>query len=173
MSARIINFVASLLVTKDYKHCGEWAYDNRVLPPENAEPGKFKIERTPYFIPVAQALADSRYSVVAVQCGSQMAKSELCFNFIGHRIDTRAQPSIFVFPTQKLAENVSQTRFNKLLKSSKSLSLKHQKGNADKIGLKIIGVFSTLNLLSNFSPFNLFTTPASAFPSSILRNTFT
>lgn len=135
---KLLPVIAEVMKVKRYKHCGEWAYNNRILPAENAEPGRFRIERTPYFIPVAEALNNPRFSVVAVMCASQQAKSELCFNFLGHRLDTRAQPAIFVFPTQKLAESVSQTRFSKMLASSRSLSLKHQKGKSDKITLKII-----------------------------------
>lgn len=138
-TTKLFAHLDKLLKVQLYKHCGEWAYHNRILPPENAEPGRFRIERTPYFVEVAEALNDPNYEVVTVMCGTQQAKSEMCFNYIGHRMDTRAQPAIFVFPTQKLADSVSQTRFSKLLQSSESLSLKHQKGKSDKISLKIIG----------------------------------
>lgn len=136
--SKILPLVADLIRVKMYKHSGEWAYHNRVLPPENAEPGRFDINRTPYFIEPAEALANPNFDIVGVMCGTQQAKSELCNNFIGHRMDARAQPAIFVFPTQKLAESFSQTRFSKMLQTCKSLAQKHQKGKSDKITLKII-----------------------------------
>ena len=135
----ILPFLSKILKIKKYEHCGEWARENRILPPENSEPGPFRIERTPYFIPIALALSNPKYKQVGVECASQMAKTELVFNFVGHRMDFRAQPSMLVFPIEKLAKNVSKTRFQKVLDTSPTLSRKYNAGKHDNIMLKDIG----------------------------------
>jgi len=137
-SYKLIPFVARLFDTKRYRHCGVWAYENRILPPEAAEPGEFKYFRTPYFIPICEALNDPRFDIVCVMSPAQAGKTDTGFNFIAHGLDERARPSMIVLPTQKLAERMSKTRFSKLINNCESLKIKHEKGRSDNITLKII-----------------------------------
>ena len=122
-----------------YNHCGDWARENRFLDGQESIPGVFEIERTPYLIDIAKALEDHRFTIVAIMCGAQMSKTETCFNFICHRQDKRAQPAMFVFPTEQLARRTSTTRFSKVLKSTKKLKDKYVSGKKDNTLLKKIG----------------------------------
>ena len=84
------------------------------------------------------AVVNSRYKRIVVAMGSQMGKTEFCFNVIGHRLDIAPVPTIFIFPTQRLAESVSQSRFMKVIRSSASLWSKLAKGRLNKITEKYI-----------------------------------
>lgn len=72
--------------------------------------------------------------------GSQMSKTESMFNIFGHRFtDGPYVPSLYVGPTEKLVRSISGDRFNKMLKSCKTLWDRLEKGHRDKVTEKWIG----------------------------------
>jgi len=67
-----------------------------------------------------------------------MGKTEMLFNYLGYRLDDDPVPILFVSPTQKLVESVSNTRVNPMLRSASNLWSKVAKGKAFKVAEKMI-----------------------------------
>ncbi len=112
----------------------------RVLPPESPEPGPWRSSRTPYLVPIMRAFSDSRYKVVVAVMGAQMGKTECIFNVVGHRFDDGpAVPALYIGPTQKQVQSVSQDRISKMIRSTPALKSKLLGGRYDKLAEKWIG----------------------------------
>lgn len=113
---------------------------NRILPDDSAEPGPYKPERTPYLLPIFEAIESTKYHQIIVMTGTQQAKTDgLCFNVIGHCLDCKPVPTLYVMPTQSMVESTSKDRFDKMLKSTPSLWNKLAKGRKNQVTEKYIG----------------------------------
>ncbi|KKL27877.1 hypothetical protein LCGC14_2380750, partial [marine sediment metagenome] len=95
----------------------EWAR-KRVLPKGSAEPGPFKPERTPYTIPLMRAFWDAIYKRVCGIMASQMGKTDLECNVIGHRIETDPVPCMYFGPTKVFTERTWEPRFMDMVNST-------------------------------------------------------
>lgn len=105
-----------------------------------SEPGQFKPERTPYLFPIFDAIESTKYHQIVVMMGTQQGKTDgLCFNVIGHWMDCKPVPMLYVMPTQAMAEATSKDRFDKMLKSTQSLWSKLAKGRKNQVTEKYIG----------------------------------
>jgi len=99
----------------------EWADQNRILPKGSAEPGPFRTSRTPYLKAIMAACIDPKIKTVCFVAASQLGKTELQLNVMGYRLDVDPMPIMFVSPTQRLAESVSQTRVMPMIRSTPAL----------------------------------------------------
>lgn len=88
--------------------------------------------------PIVQACADSRFKRVVAVLAAQMGKSEALFNVIGHRLDDDPVPIIYIGPTQKLVESVSNDRMMKMFRTVPRLWDRLEKGKRNKITEKFI-----------------------------------
>ncbi|MEP7247978.1 MAG: terminase gpA endonuclease subunit [Gammaproteobacteria bacterium] len=112
---------------------------NRILPPGSAEPGRWRSSRTPYLIDIMRAAVDPRYRRVVAVMGSQMGKTELLLNLIGHRLDVDPAPVLFIGASQRQVEQISTTRVSRLIRSTPSLDAKLDKRrNVNKVTEKSI-----------------------------------
>ncbi len=102
----------------------EWSNENIVLSARNAaEPGPYRIERTPFWIKVAEYLSPaSPVQKVIVMKSAQVGFSQLMFNWIGFCAATTPAPILMVQPTTELAERVSKQRIASMIKETKALS---------------------------------------------------
>lgn len=117
---------------------GKWAEVSRILPRDAAEPGPFRPDRVPYFIPVYEAAASGKYRRITVVAGSQMGKTDLGLNIVGHKLDDDPAPVLFIAPTKKLVESISRDRFAKLVVGCPSLADKLATGGLDNLTEKFI-----------------------------------
>ncbi|RQR38020.1 phage terminase large subunit family protein [Burkholderia sp. Bp9142] len=147
----------------------EWAEDNRVLPPDSPEPGKWRNSRTPYLVGIMDALSglpskvtryahddtrifdNSRVTLVAMQKGHQLGGSALGENFIGRAITQAAGNILAVFATRDDAEKWEMDRFESMRTSTKALKRlirdSNKKGSENtKLRKKFAG--GMLNLVS-------------------------
>lgn len=108
------------------------------MPPENEFSGPFETDRTPYFQNVYEALENPKYKYVVFLCASQMGKTEVLLNYLFYQFDTNPGPTLFAFPTQDLAEEVSKDRFNKGIRTTESLRKKSGTGHLDNVTVKYI-----------------------------------
>jgi phage terminase large subunit GpA-like protein len=87
-----------------------------------------------------EAAVDPKFRRIVVVCGSQMGKTELLLNLIGHRLDIDPAPVIFVAASQRQVEAISTGRVAKMIRTTPSLDAKLDKrGSANKVGEKTIG----------------------------------
>src|SRR5262245_9012671 len=116
----------------------QWADACRVLPAGSPEPGRFRSSRTPYMIPIVRAGASPKYKrITAVLC-AQSGKTESLLNLIGHQLDDNPKPVLYIGPTQKAVESISNDRFIKMFRSAPGLWDKLAKGKKNKITEKFI-----------------------------------
>ena len=129
---------SKLLKVATQRNCQQWAAENRLLTEDNAEPGLYNPERTPYLEAVAQALENPLYNCIVLVTFAQSGKTELILNSIGHKLDDRPEPINYFCPSQKLTETISNNRFKKMLLNSPSLKNKWARSRRDKITEKYI-----------------------------------
>ncbi len=88
---------------------------------------------------IMRAFSDSRYHTIVGVTASQMGKTELLLNIVGHRFtDGPFYPGMYVGPTEKNVRSMSNDRFKDLFRYTPALSKRLQKGHADKVTEKFI-----------------------------------
>lgn len=87
-----------------------------------------------------QAFRDPLVREITIVCGSQMGKSEVLLNILGHRFDDGPRvPALIIQPTAKAAKSFSDDRLRKLLENTPSLWQKLEKGQRNRLTEKFIG----------------------------------
>ncbi|KKK65351.1 hypothetical protein LCGC14_2974980, partial [marine sediment metagenome] len=120
----------------------KWVRENRVLPPGSAEPGPFKPERTPYTIPLMREFWRGVYKRVCGVMATQMAKTDLACNVLGHRLDTDPVPVMYIGPTKIFVERTWEPRFMAMVNST-PLKAKLAPGRQPKSQKSLAGVMAT------------------------------
>ncbi len=101
----------------------QWAEAERVLPKGTAEPGKYRSARTPWIVPITDAVSDYHYSTVISITGSQSGKTDgILLNVLGHRMMDNPAPAILYMPTEISARSIAKDRLAKMFKNSKGLT---------------------------------------------------
>jgi len=102
---------------------GQWSNKHRVLSQKGAaEPGPYRIERTPYLAEIAECLSPrSPIQRVVFMKSAQVGASELGFNWIGFIMHASPGPSMMVQPTTELAEKVSKQRISSMIEETSIL----------------------------------------------------
>jgi phage terminase large subunit GpA-like protein len=93
----------------------EWAEEHMQIPAETgaAEPGRYRVERTPYARAVMRALSPEHPARrVVVKGASQLLKTQIGLNWLFALIDKSPANAIMLQPTDRLAKRVS-ARFDK------------------------------------------------------------
>lgn len=97
-----------------------------VIPADSgaAEPGRYRVSRTPYAREVMRALSPEHPArKVVIKGASQLLKTQVALNFIAAVIDRQPANAIFLEPTDNLARRVSK-RFDKVADSVEPLQRK-------------------------------------------------
>jgi phage terminase large subunit GpA-like protein len=97
----------------------EWADEHMVIPAESgaAEPGRYRVGRTPYARDVMHALSPEHPArKVVVKGSSQLLKTQVALNWISAVIDRAPANIIVLEPTDKLAKRVA-SRFDKTVQA--------------------------------------------------------
>ena len=104
----------------------EWAERSRVLSAkDSAEPGPYRVARTPYALEPQDALsAQSPVEEVVLMWGAQTSKTTIANNWIGYLIDTQPGPLMIVQPTLDMAKRYSRQRLAPMIEESPALRRK-------------------------------------------------
>jgi phage terminase large subunit GpA-like protein len=139
----------------------EWATEYRILPQDSAEPGKFRISRTPYIIEILDKLgvSDPAQKIIVMK-GAQLAFTESGNNWLGYTIDIAPAPFLYVMPTDAMMKSTSKKRIKPMIESTPKLASKIKPSRAKDSGntilekeyeggsLKMIGANSPVGLAS-------------------------
>jgi phage terminase large subunit GpA-like protein len=106
----------------------QWAAENRIYPKSAGMPGPRDPWLTPYKVPFAQAVASGRYKRVVDASGAQMGKSENLLDIIGHRLDTKPAPILYVGPNKQFLTEQFEPRVMQLLDEAPVLKGKVVRG---------------------------------------------
>jgi phage terminase large subunit GpA-like protein len=104
----------------------EWAEANRVLSAkDSAEPGPYRIRRTPYAREPQDCLgARSQIEEVVLMWGAQTSKTTVGTNWIGYTIDHNPGPIMVLWPTINVAKRNSRQRLTPMFDATPSLRRK-------------------------------------------------
>lgn len=95
-----------------------WSERFHVLPRRGtAEPGPYRLDRTPYVREILDTLGDTQHTEVVLCKGAQVGGTEIAKAIIGYWIDGDGDSIIVTLPSQKAAEAYIQERIQPLLES--------------------------------------------------------
>ena len=130
----------------------DWCDKNRILTPQTSpEPGRYRVERTPYLRQVLDSFANPEIEHIVVCKATQLGFTEAIINMILYAIDQDPAPTLLVYPTLDLAKYNSK---NRLMPAIETCEPTRQKipNNPDK--------YTTLEI--NFSDMSLSITGANS-----------
>lgn len=116
-----------------------WAERNRILEESNAEPGRWRNEKTPYLAGVMDSFNDPEVEVIVFVAGAQVGKTECGLNCLGYIIDQDPGTTLIVYPSELQANKVMSHRIHPMIRGSPAI-LRHIRGNSDDLGLKEISL---------------------------------
>lgn len=113
----------------------EWANAFRMLPSTVAEPGKFRMARTPYNKEIADHLSvTSPVQMIIFKKCSQIGATETGNNWLGYIIDQAPAPTLYVMPTDTMMEVTSKQRIQPMIDATPSLHYKIKPNKAKDSG---------------------------------------
>lgn len=128
----------------------EWAERVRHIPPDAAFPGPWRNDRAPYLVEPMRALSPSSpVERVVLMFGSQIGKTEVLLNTIGHALDVRPATVLVVLPDKTQIRKWSRTRLDTLIRDSPGLRSRvtekqREKGNTLLLKSSTNGTFISL-----------------------------
>ena len=114
----IFNAINGLIPMDVLMSCTEWAEKNRYLNSKiTGTSGNFSYKNAPYCREIADCFSkNSPVQQVAIMKGVQLGlTTSVIENVIGYSIDTDPCPMMFVFPTDKDAENYKKLKIDNLI----------------------------------------------------------
>lgn len=123
----------------------EWAEKNRMLDAKtSAIPGPWRNSMTPYLIEIMDEFCNYETEEIVFCKPSQIGGSEAMLNMIGYVIQQDPSPTMIVYPTDTLAESISENRIKPMLKSSPSLKKLFREYDSKKLELQFDGMYIPL-----------------------------
>lgn len=100
----------------------EWVEQYRILPAGvSAEPGRMRLDRTPYVRGILDAVAEPGVEEVVWLKPTQVGGSETIRNLLAFWIDTDPGPCLMVMPDEKSAKEAIEERIRPMLEASPQL----------------------------------------------------
>ena len=120
-----------LNVPKDMK-VSEWAQQYRLLDSKtSAEPGPWNNERTPYLVEIMDEFLNyETEEIIFCKC-TQVGGTEVELNMLGYIIQQNPAPVEIVYPTETLANSVSEKRIKPMIENAPSLYKKYDKNSGN------------------------------------------
>ena len=116
----------------------EWGASNRRYPETAGYPGPRDPSLTPYVIPFVRAVAGGTHRRVVLAVAAQCGKTEALLDVIGHRLDERPTPILYVGPNRQFLVEQLEPRVMELLDQAPALAKKVARGQANKKTRKLI-----------------------------------
>lgn len=123
----------------------EWAEKYRVLDTKtSAMPGPWRNDKTPYLKDVMDEFLNyETEEIIFCKC-TQVGGTEAMQNMLGYIIQQDPSPTMVVYPTDKLAESISENRIQPMITASKPLKKLYYKNESSKLELQFEGMYLTL-----------------------------
>lgn len=124
----------------------EWAEKYRILDSKSsAIPGKWSNEVTPYLVDIMNEFNNVETEEIIFVKPTQVGGTEALQNMIGYVVMQDPSPTMVVYPTDQLAEFLSENRLQPMLKLSKGLREKFKPRQSSKSELQCEGMFISLS----------------------------
>lgn len=124
----------------------EWADKHRILDSKSsAIPGKWNNEITPYLVDIMNEFNNVETEEIVFVKPTQVGGTEALNNMLGYVVMQDPSPVMIVYPTDTLAESVSENRLQPMLMISRGLSEKFKKFESSRLELQCDGMYISLN----------------------------
>lgn len=155
----LLTRAATLLETPERTLPDEWAAKNREYPETAGIPGPRDPHLTPYMVPFGRVVASGLYERAAAVTSAQSGKTDTALDLIGHRLDQRPAPILFVGPSAEFNRDQFEPRLTGMLEDCPSLASKFRRGKQEKKNRKLVAGVS-IRLASGASSTALKSDPA-------------
>lgn len=123
----------------------EWADKYRVLDSRtSAIPGRWRTEQTPYLRGIMDEFNNHETEEIIFCKPTQVGGTEALQNMIGYIIHQDPSPAMIVYPTDKLAESISENRLQPMIKLSEVLKQRYRENESQRLELQFEGMYLTL-----------------------------
>lgn len=100
----------------------EWADRHRVLPPESAEPGRWRTARVPYLREIMDALSTgSPWERVVFMKGAQLGGTEAGLNWLAYIVANAPGLALLVMPSLDMVRRNTRTRIDPMIEATPEL----------------------------------------------------
>ncbi|OLN21412.1 terminase [Domibacillus antri] len=124
----------------------EWAVKYRVLDGKSsAIPGKWSNDVTPYLNDIMNEFNNVETEEIVFVKPTQVGGTEALHNMLGYVIMQDPNPAMIVYPTDTLAESVSENRIQPMLRVSPELKKKFIEAGSSRLELQCEGMYITLS----------------------------
>lgn len=146
------------LLPPDDMTVSEWAAKYRVLDSKSsAMPGPWRNDKTPYLVGVMDAFCSYETEEIILVKATQLGGTEALFNMVGWVIQQDPSPSMIIYPSDTLAESISENRLQPMFRLSAPLKERWREHESSKTELQFDGMY--LTLAGSNSPANLSSRP--------------
>lgn len=123
----------------------EWAEKYRKLDSKtSAIPGSWRNSKTPYLVGIMDEMNNyETEEIVFCKC-TQVGGTEALQNMVGWIIQQDPSPTMIVYPTEQLAESISENRLQPMFSASKELKKTFHENQSKKLELQFDGMYLTL-----------------------------
>lgn len=123
----------------------EWADKYRILDAKtSAMPGPWRTEQTPYLKGIMDEFNNYETEEIVYIKPTQVGGTECLQNMTGYIIQQDPAPTMIVYPTDKLAESISENRLRPMIKAVPTLKKRYLENESSKLELQFDGMYLTL-----------------------------
>lgn len=123
----------------------EWADRYRILDAKtSAMPGPWRTEQTPYLKGIMDEFNNYETEEIIYIKPTQVGGTECLQNMAGYIIQQDPAPTMIVYPTDKLAESISENRLQPMIKAAPTLKKRFLENESSKLELQFDGMYLTL-----------------------------
>ena len=123
----------------------EWADKYRVLDVKSsAMPGPWRTGQTPYLKGIMDEFNNYETEEIIYVKPTQVGGTECLQNMVGYIIQQDPAPTMIVYPTDKLAESISENRLQPMIKAAPGLKKRYLENDSTRLELQFDGMYLTL-----------------------------
>ncbi len=136
----------------------EWADKYRLLDSKvTAIPGPWRTYYVPYLKDIMNEFNNYETEEIIFVKPTQVGGTEALQNMVGYVIQQDPAPTMIVYPTDKLAESISDNRLKPMLLSTPTLRMRYKESESSKLEYQFEGMY--LSLVGSNSPSSLASKP--------------
>lgn len=136
----------------------EWADKYRLLDSKvTAIPGPWRTDYVPYLKDIMNEFNNYETEEIIFVKPAQVGGTEALQNMVGYVIQQDPAPTMVVYPTDKLAESISDNRLKPMLLSTPTLKMRYRESESSKLEYQFEGMY--LSLVGSNSPSSLASKP--------------
>lgn len=123
----------------------QWADKYRILDAKtSAMPGPWRTDQTPYLKGIMDEFNNHETEEIIYVKPTQVGGTECLQNMTGYIIQQDPAPTMIVYPTDKLAESISENRLVPMIKAAPTLKKRYRESESSRLELQFDGMYLTL-----------------------------